>query len=180
MTLQTSRLLLSSISAEDVKEVHELLSLAETDRYNTLGIPGNIGVTQKIVHDWLATQNASAPTNYVFRLDLIYIEEFIGLIALNMGKPSYKTAEVWFKTHPAQWSKGYTTEALRKILEFGFNELGLHRIEAGCAVENTASAKVLEKAGMTREGLKRKKLPIRGEWKDNFFYGILEEDFFSL
>jgi [ribosomal protein S5]-alanine N-acetyltransferase len=55
--------------------------------------------------------------------------------------------------------------------------LRLHRIEAGCAVENIPSIKVLEKAGMTREGLKRKKLPIRGEWKDNYFYAILEEDF---
>ena len=50
-------------------------------------------------------------------------------------------------------------------------------MEAGCAVENIASSKVLEKVGMTREGMKRKKLPIRGQWKDNYFYGILEEDF---
>jgi [ribosomal protein S5]-alanine N-acetyltransferase len=66
---------------------------------------------------------------------------------------------------------------LRKLLDFSFNILKLHRIEAGCAVENTASIKVLEKAGMTREGMKRKKLPIRGDWKDNYFYAISEEDF---
>jgi len=56
-------------------------------------------------------------------------------------------------------------------------ELQLHRIEAGCSVDNIASSKVLEKVGMTREGMKRKKLPIRGEWKDNYFYAILEDDF---
>ena len=59
----------------------------------------------------------------------------------------------------------------------GFNTLGLHRIEAGAAVENTASHKVMEKAGMTREGMKRKNLPIRGEWKDAYFYSILEDEF---
>jgi [ribosomal protein S5]-alanine N-acetyltransferase len=58
--------------------------------------------------------------------------------------------------------------------------LKLHRIEAGCAVENVASVSVLEKVGMTREGMKRKKLPIRGEWKDNYFFGMLEEDFQEL
>ncbi len=62
-------------------------------------------------------------------------------------------------------------------MNFGFNDLKLHRIEAGCAVENIASSKVLEKVGMTKEGIKRKILPIRGEWKDNYFYAILEEDF---
>lgn len=62
-------------------------------------------------------------------------------------------------------------------MDFGFNDLKLHRIEAGCAVENIASSKVLEKVGMTKEGMKRKKLPIRGEWKDNYLYAILEEDF---
>ncbi len=41
----------------------------------------------------------------------------------------------------------------------------------------TKRSKVLEKVGMTREGMKRKKLSIRGEWKDNYFYGILEDDF---
>jgi len=51
---------------------------------------------------------------------------------------------------------------------------------AGCATENTASSKVLEKAGFLREALCRKKLPIRGEWVDNYEYAILEEDYFSL
>jgi len=62
-------------------------------------------------------------------------------------------------------------------LEYGFIDLKLHRIEACCAVENIASSKTLEKAGFKRECMKRKKLPIRGVWKDNYFYGILEEDF---
>lgn len=99
------------------------------------------------------------------------------LLLLIQGKVNYKSAEVWFKIHKNHWRKGYTTEALASLLAFGFNNLKLHRIEAGCAVENIASGKTLEKAGFTREGLKRKKLPIRGEWKDNYFYGILEEDF---
>jgi len=51
---------------------------------------------------------------------------------------------------------------LPKLVNFGFNESKLHRIEAGCAVENVASIKVPGKVGMTKEGMKRKKLPIRG------------------
>ena len=103
--------------------------------------------------------------------------EFIGLIALVSGKPNYRIAEVWFKILPRFWNKGYTTEALVELLRFGFMNLGLHRIEAGCAVENIASATVLEKAGMVREGTKRKLIPKDGAWMDAYMYALLEEDF---
>jgi [ribosomal protein S5]-alanine N-acetyltransferase len=95
----------------------------------------------------------------------------------NLGVPNYQSGEVWYKLHKDFWGKGYATEAVTRILKFCFIDLNLHRIEAGCAVENVGSIRVLEKAGMTREGRKRKNLPIRGEWKDNYFYAILEEDF---
>lgn len=177
--MQTNRLYFRKVSIDDLVNIHELHSLPETDRFNTLGIPKTIQETEKIINEWLLEQNAKPPIAYIFCLYLVDTNQFIGLIGLKIGKPNYKTAEVWFKIHLNYWNKGYTTEALAKLLEFAFHELGLHRVEAGCAVENMASVKVLEKAGMIREGLKRKKLPIRGEWKDNYFYAILEEEFLS-
>jgi len=53
-------------------------------------------------------------------------------------------------------------------LDFGFNTLKLHRIEAGCAVNNLGSIKVLEKVGMLYEGRERKTLPLKSGWSDNF------------
>lgn len=145
-----------------------------------MGIPDTIQTTAELVTEWVAAQNNDPRNLYVFCIDHIETKQFIGLIALNLGKSKFKIAEVWFKIHPDHWRKGYTTEALTKLLDFGFSELKLHRIEAGCAVENIASIKVLEKAGMIREGRKRKILPIRGEWKDNYFYAILSEDMYKV
>ncbi len=176
MTLQTNRLNLRQLSIRDLDKIHELHSLPETDQFNTLGIPETIQTTERIVNEWLAEQNAIPQAAYIFCIDNNKSKHFIGLIALNLGKTNFRTAEVWFKIHIDYWRQGYTTEALNKLLDFGFNDLKLHRIEAGCAVENIASSKVLEKVGMIKEGMKRKKLPIRGEWKDNYFYAILEED----
>ena len=62
------------------------------------------------------------------------------------------------------------------MLNFGFNTLKLHRIEAGCAAENISSIKVLEKSGMLREGRLRQILPLKTGWSDNFQYSILETD----
>jgi ribosomal-protein-alanine N-acetyltransferase len=62
------------------------------------------------------------------------------------------------------------------VIRFGFDNLNLHRIEAGCAVNNIGSIKVLEKAGMVREGKGRQVLPLKTSWSDNFLYSILETD----
>jgi [ribosomal protein S5]-alanine N-acetyltransferase len=176
MELQTERLEIKELSLTDLEEIHQLHSLPETDEFNTLGIPATIQTTEFLLIEWIGQQNAIPRTSYTFCIKLIGENKFIGLIALNLGKLHFKTAEAWYKIHPAYWRQGYTTEALKKIIEFGFFNLGLHRIEAGCAVENIASVKTLEKVGMIREGSKREVLPIRGKWVDNYFYSILEKD----
>jgi ribosomal-protein-alanine N-acetyltransferase len=175
--LKTNRLQIREITINDLDSVHALHSMPETDQYNTLGIPDNIEQTRIIVSNWLAA-NAEQPTKrYTF-----YIEndnhDFIGLIGVIMGKPNYRNAEIWYKLHSSYWNRGFATEAVAAILDFCFSELKLHRIEAGCATGNAGSIKVLEKAGFLREGHKRKLLPIRGEWHDNYFYAILDEDYF--
>ena len=177
MKFRTQRLLITELSLDYLNEIHELHSLPEVDEFNTLGIPETIQVSKDLILNWLEIQEANPRMSYIFCVKLVETNEFIGLIALNLGKLKYKIAEVWYKTHPKYWKNGYTTEALLEILKLGFLTLKLHRIEAGCAVDNLASIKVLEKVGMSNEGTKRKILPIRGRWVDNFFYSILENEF---
>ena len=175
LTLLTERLNIRYVSAADLEAIHELNSLPETARYNTLGIPGSIEETQELLGGWLASLQEQPITRFTFVIEDAGATA-IGMIAINKGKPKYNNAEVWFKLHKDHWAKGYATEALKKILEFGFNDLGLHRIEAGCAVENIGSIKVLEKAGFIKEGRKRQHLPLKTAWSDCFEYGILRSE----
>ena len=99
---------------------------------------------------------------------------FIGLVSLKLSSAKFNSAEIWYKINVEHWNKGYATEAIRAVIRFGFDRLKLHRIEAGCAVENLASIRVLEKAGMTQEGRKRQILPLKTGWMDNFEYAILD------
>ncbi|MEJ7693763.1 GNAT family protein [Daejeonella sp.] len=178
--LNTIRLIIRELTDEDIQNVHELHSMPQTDEFNTLGIPETLLVTTELVEKWVAESQQHLRNSYVFCIQRKETSEFVGLIAISLGKINFRNAEVWFKIHADHWNKGYTTEALRSILKFGFAHLKLHRIEAGCAVENIASIRVLEKSGMKSEGMKRKNLPIRGEWKDSFSYAILAEDFFPI
>lgn len=176
---ETPRLLLREVTEADIPAIHELHSLPETDQYNTMGIPETLRVTHDLVHTWLQMQEATPRTLYVFAIVLKENPQLAGLFGMILSAPKKKSAEVWYKLHKDHWRRGYASEALECMLQFAFETLALHRIEAGCAVENMASIRVLEKAGMLREGHRRKALPIRGQWVDNYEYALLEEDYFA-
>ena len=113
MELRTVRLKIEELSLTDLNSVHQLHSLAETNEFNTLGVPETIQVTELLLTQWIAQQKASPRTSYIFAIKLADTNQFIGLIALILGKPNYKIAEVWYKIHPVYWRQGNTTEALR-------------------------------------------------------------------
>jgi [ribosomal protein S5]-alanine N-acetyltransferase len=72
--------------------------------------------------------------------------------------------------------QGYMSEAVRSVVPFAFDRLRLHRLEAACLGSNTASVRVLEKAGFQREGIARKYLKINGRWQDHMLFAITEDD----
>ncbi len=174
--LTTERLSLRTVSAADLAHIHELHSLPETDEFNTLGIPENTGQTKVILDNWMAANNREHNRSYIFAVELTGGNKFAGLAGINPGKEKYRNAEVWFKFHYKYWNKGFATETLKKLIEFCFKDLQLHRVEAGCAAGNAGSIKVLEKAGMKREAHTRQLLPLKSGWSDNYGYAILETD----
>ncbi len=174
--LYTDRLTLRLIAEPDLEFVHALHSLPETDEFNTMGIPSNIEETKNILNGWMQESETIPTGAFIFIIETTEDKKPIGIIGIRKGNPKYKIAEVWYKLHVAEWDKGYATEALRAVLQFGFTTLKLHRIEAGCATANIGSVKVLEKAGMLREGTRRKTLPLKSGWADNHIYGILNGD----
>jgi [ribosomal protein S5]-alanine N-acetyltransferase len=175
--LKSERLNLRPINLSDLNNIHQLHSLPETDEFNTLGIPENIEETKAILDQWISENHKEKNQIYTFVIE--FQQQFVGLITLNLGKENYKNAEIWYKLHTNFWNKGFATEALKTLINFAFNDLKLHRVTAGCAVENIGSIRVLEKVGMTLEGRKRQILPLKTGWSDNFEYAILETDFIN-
>ncbi|EIJ39089.1 acetyltransferase, ribosomal protein N-acetylase [Galbibacter orientalis DSM 19592] len=174
--ISTDRLKLRLIELTDLESIHNLHSLPETDEYNALGIPENIEETKSIIEPWITNNQLPEIKNYTFAIDLISNGDFIGLFGLKLGSTKYKRAEVWYKIHSNYWKKGYASESLKAVINFGFKTLKLHRIEAGCAINNIGSIKVLEKVGMIREGHRRQVLPLKSGWSDNYEYAILESE----
>jgi RimJ/RimL family protein N-acetyltransferase len=91
--------------------------------------------------------------------------------------PIHKQAEIGYAINRKFWNQGYMTEAARRIIRFGFEELGMHRIFATCDPENTGSYRVMEKNGMQREGILRENLQIHGRWRNSYSYSMLEQEY---
>ena len=80
------------------------------------------------------------------------------------------TANLGYFVDAERNGRGLATAAIAETVEYGFRELGLHRVEAGTAVDNLASQRVLEKNRFTRVGVLRAHLRIHGEWVDHYLW----------
>lgn len=177
MNLITKRLVLSEISIDDLEIIHDIHSVPEVDEYNTLGIPKDLEVTKSVIKPDIEDQSKAQRSRFCWKIQLEKTKEFIGLAGMFLSNDRFKMGEFYYKFYPKYWGNGYATETAKALINFGFAQKNLHRIEAGVETTNKASVRVLEKAGMTCEGIRRKILPIRGKWKDNFHYAILEDDY---
>ena len=175
-SLETERLILKEIAKSDLENIHRLHSIPEVDEFNTLGIPKTMSETGKIILPLIEARLKYPRGSYTWKIILKETNQFIGLAGLTLSNDRFKLGEIYYKLHPDFWGIGYATEIAKRLIKSGFEDFSLRKVEAGVATENTKSIRVLEKVGMTREGLRRKILPIRGEWKDNYHYAIVEND----
>lgn len=102
----------------------------------------------------------------------------IGHISLYaIKKLPYSSAFVGYAMDEQFTQRGIATEAVRLTINFAFNYLNLHRIEAYISPQNLGSMRVVEKLGFQNEGLLRELLFINGYWVDHYIYAILNHDF---
>jgi len=173
MELTSKRLNLREITVEAVDNIHQLHSNPEVDEYNTLGIPKDLEETKKLVLMAIEVQNKSPRTAYEWVIELKDTHEFLGLAGMFLSNDKYRLGEIYYKFFPRFWGNGFATEVAQVLVKADFGNFNLHKVEAGVAVGNDRSVRVLEKIGMTREGLRRKILPIRGKWVDNYHFPIV-------
>ncbi len=99
-----------------------------------------------------------------------------GLTLTNVRRGVAQTASLGYWIGERYARQGFMTEALGAALEFAFDQLTLHRVEAACLPNNDASRGLLEKVGFSREGHARGYLRINGVWQDHLLYAILRDD----
>jgi RimJ/RimL family protein N-acetyltransferase len=101
---------------------------------------------------------------------------FIGWCSMFRWNPVYRSLGIGYCLDEPAWGKGYATEAVRAMLHWAYDTLDLNRVEAELDTRNAASARVLEKLGFEREGLRREDCVVSGEVSDSWIYGLLKRD----
>ena len=175
MALETERLLLRPFVEDDWRAVHEYAADPEVCRYMAWG-PNTEESTKEFIKSAIANQDERPRISFPFAVVLKATGELVGGCKIHISSRGDRESWIGYCLNRGYWGEGYGTEAAGALLEFGFGKLDLHRIFATCDPENVASARVLEKIGMTREGHLRQHKWQKGKWRDSFLYAILENE----
>ncbi len=106
-------------------------------------------------------------------------DAMVGSCGLSAFSERHLRGELGYELAQAAWGKGVATVVARHVIEYGFTELGLHRIEATVMTGNERSERVLEKLGFSREGVLREYKFARGLYKDYTLFSVLQSDWAS-
>jgi ribosomal-protein-alanine N-acetyltransferase len=170
--LKTERLILRQIVKSDAPEVLSMRSNDEAMLY----IGKEKTKTIEEAESWINVVQDSLDKNDGITWAIAFKDEpgkLIGTMGLWRLMKEHYRAEVGYMLHPDHWGKGITKEAIHAVIRYGFEVMKLHSIEACIHAENTASAKVLEKTGFTREGYFKEDFCFQGKFTDSIVYSLL-------
>ncbi len=174
--LETKRLILRKLQPDDAPEVLALFSDDDVLRY----------------HDLSPLHSLVEATNLIRRLTRRYQDfsglrwaitlrnsddRLIGTGGLNRITTHNMLGMIGYDLIPAYWGQGYATEAVRAVVQFGFENVGLNRLEAQTMLWNVASMRVLHKVGFTEEGILREWGYWKGAYHDLRMYSLLRREY---
>ncbi|MGV3541444.1 MAG: GNAT family N-acetyltransferase [Rufibacter sp.] len=171
MELSTPRLLLREFKEDDWHFTNLYESQEKVMRYQTSHVR-NSQESQEYIRQCLQEAQQEPRTIYDLAIVLKSTNMLIGRVGMKVDFQN-QDAVLWYILNPTYWRKGYTSEAAAAMLQFGFEELNLHRIWADCDPRNVGSYRVMEKLGMRREAHFKENILIKGEWCDSLVYALL-------
>ena len=176
--LDTPRLTFRKMLKKDSEDMYEYASQRAVTEYLMWSPHDSEAYTRR----YLTYLQSRYRTGEFHDWALVYREngKMIGTCGFTRFNLEANSAEIGYVLNPAYWGMGLAPEAARRILQFGFLELRLHRIEAHYMVGNDRSRRVMDKIGMTFEGIQRESLHVRGHYVSIGVCSILMEEYREL
>ncbi|MFB7156705.1 GNAT family N-acetyltransferase [Lysinibacillus sp. NPDC056232] len=171
--LKTARLTLRPISLNDLEAMFHYTSSKNVARYVTWDPHKSLEETKMFVE--LVLNGYTQGNHLLWGIE--YEQKLIGTIDFVSFNDQQKCAEIGYVLSEDYWNQGITTEAVKKLIDYGFNELKIVRIQARCFEDNIGSQKVMEKSGMLFEGTLRKSMFVKGYHRNVKLYAITDDDY---
>lgn len=178
LILETDRLIIRRFCIDDWKDLYEYLSQEAVVKYEPYDALSKDDCKKAAV--------SRSEDDAFWAVCLKGSNKLIGNLYFAQCQPQeFLTWELGYVFNPAYYGKGYATEACKRLMQYAFEQMGVHRIIASCNTENAPSWKLLERLSMRREGYFKKpsffeKSPEGNPvWHDDYQYAMIDEEFFG-
>jgi aminoglycoside 6'-N-acetyltransferase len=170
------RLILRRFSSGDAAAFAAYRTIPEVARYQGWDAPYSLERAEQFVRDLAGTDPDTPGEWFQFAVAARSDGTLLGDCGAGVRLDDPRQAEIGFTIAPAHQGNGYAAEAVRALVGYLFRDRGKHRVTASCDARNTASAKVLRRAGFLLEGHLRESTWAKGEWTDDLLFAVLERD----
>ena len=176
-TVTTERLVLRKMMPRDAEDMYEYAQDPAVTQFLLWEPHVNVKFTQSYLK-FIQTQYAAAAF-FDWAVTLAESGKMIGTCGFAAIDTDNDAGEIGYVINPEYWGKGYATEALTRVMSFGFGVLGLHRIYVRIMAGNAASERVARKCGMRHEATFYSSLFVKGEYRTIKYFAILREEFYG-
>ena len=171
---ETAGFLFREITPDDALDLFELRSSPKVMRYMDIRAHRTIRDTEHMIQG--IRRDYEEGTGMGWAIVNTYDGEFLGYIGFWTINRESDRAEIGYALKPEYWNKGYMNKALEIIVSFGFEVMGLHRIEVKVNPDNERSRTLLEKRGFQLDAVLRENYLFEGRYLDTAVYSLLESD----
>jgi len=176
-TLRTARLLLRTMTEDDIDDVYAYQSRADVCRYLPFEPRTRDEVAVKVAKHSTALALTGDGDYWQLAIERsIHPGRVIGDVYFTIKSTANAAGEIGWTLHPDFAGQGYMTEAAAAILEIAFTRLGLHRVRAELDPRNNTSIALCKRLGMREEAYFVEDLWFKGEWGDTAIYAILDRE----
>jgi RimJ/RimL family protein N-acetyltransferase len=174
--LTSARLALRRFQRADLTTLVTYRSDPAVARYQGWDAPYPAAEGARLIDEMMHRHPDTPGEWFQFAVALRSSRELVGDVGARVDADDPRQAEIGFTLAPAHHGHGYATEAARAVLDYLLGERAKHRVTACCDARNAASARVLERIGMRREGHLRESTWAKDEWTDDLLYAVLDRE----
>ena len=173
--LETERLILRDFSYCDTRDLFIIRSDQRVMEFMDSPVHQSLSDSEEMID--LMFESFQNKTGINWAIENKFNGRMIGYVGFWRIITEHVRAEIGYALKPPVWGKGYMKEAIMAALYFGFEQLGLHSVEANVNPKNLASVRLLKSLGFKKEGHFRENYYFDGQFFDSEIYSLLESDF---
>ncbi|MEP6598957.1 MAG: GNAT family N-acetyltransferase [Actinomycetota bacterium] len=174
--VRTERLLLRPLTAADTAGLLAYRSREDVCRWVPFSPMTAAEIADRLATVWSGTELVDEGQSLTLGVELAGSGELLGDVVLFWHSREHSGGEIGYVLNPEFGGKGYATEAVRGVLQLGFDELGLHRIIARIDARNEASARLASRLGMRQEAHLLRNERFKGDWSDELDFAMLVDE----